>query len=66
MSDHDERIGTLRSKFEELEHLVRARLESRTASRLLPEPPVRMHRVQEKGFRALWKRLFGGREVSER
>lgn len=62
MLDHAERIRALRSKFEELEREVRSRLEPRTAPRPLPEPLSPQPRLPEQGLRALWTRLFGGRE----
>lgn len=62
MSDHAERIKVLRSKFEELEQLVRSRLEPRAVARPIPEHPNPQTRVHEQGFRGFWARFFGGRE----
>lgn len=61
MTDHVERIRLLRSKFEELEGVVRASLYP-PAAPPVAEPSVHQPRIPEQGLRAFLNRLFGGKE----
>ena len=59
MTQHTERLRQLQAKFDELEKLVRARLEPRVTAKASSSPTE--ERTQAAGLLSFWNRLFGGR-----